>query len=403
MLKLGTNNIDKIYLGSTKIAKAYLGDTLVYQSTSTPQHDYSQDYLTFEALESGSFTLVLAKDHQSQPLQVTSVSYSIDNGNTWVTTQKNTTTAITINTPTVNIGDKVLWKGVATTYTYNAGSDYASTFSSTSRFNVSGNIMSLLHEDNFVGKTSFPNAAESNFQYLFSRCNKLVSAKNLILPVTTLTRSCYSYMFMNCTSLTKAPELPATITALSCYLSMFKNCTSLTELPRLPATHNLQKWCYAVMFAGCTSIVNVPLDYLPCTNLTVTSGLGQYQYSGMFRDCTSLVTPPNLPATTLIEYCYGDGYGSYGGMFQGCTSLEIAPELPATTLKQHCYGNMFNGCTKLKYIKAMFTTTPSNTYTLNWVNGVSSTGTFVKNSAATWSVTGTNGVPSGWTVQTASS
>ena len=39
----------------------------------------------------------------------------------------------------------------------------------------------------------------------------------------------------------------------------------------------------------------------------------------------------------------------------------------------------------------------------NWVSGVATTGTFVKNSAATWTTTGVNGVPSGWTIQTASS
>jgi hypothetical protein len=50
----------------------------------------------------------------------------------------------------------------------------------------------------------------------------------------------------------------------------------------------------------------------------------------------------------------------------------------------------------------MFTTTPSNTYTYYWVSGVAASGTFVKNSAAQWNVTGTNAVPSGWTVQTAS-
>ena len=33
---------------------------------------------------------------------------------------------------------------------------------------------------------------------------------------------------------------------------------------------------------------------------------------------------------------------------------------------------------------------------------VASTGTFVKNSAATWTTTGTNGVPSNWTIETAS-
>jgi hypothetical protein len=64
---------------------------------------------------------------------------------------------------------------------------------------------------------------------------------------------------------------------------------------------------------------------------------------------------------------------------------------------------MFNGCSNLNYIKAMFTTEPSTTYTNNWVNGVSASGTFVKNSTAQWNVTGVNGVPSGWTVETASS
>jgi hypothetical protein len=50
----------------------------------------------------------------------------------------------------------------------------------------------------------------------------------------------------------------------------------------------------------------------------------------------------------------------------------------------------------------MFTTTPSTSYTDNWVSGVSATGTFVKNSAAQWNVTGVYGVPNGWTVETAS-
>lgn len=48
----------------------------------------------------------------------------------------------------------------------------------------------------------------------------------------------------------------------------------------------------------------------------------------------------------------------------------------------------------------MFTTTPSNSYTINWVSGVKSTGTFVKNHAATWNVVGANGVPTNWTIIT---
>lgn len=115
----------------------------------------------------------------------------------------------------------------------------------------------------------------------------------------------------------------------------------------------------------------------------------------MFFGCTSLTTASKLPAKTLTSSCY-----DY--MFYGCTSLTTAPELPATTLVSNCYYEMFYGCTNLNYIKAMFTTTPSTSYTSNWVKGVSSTGTFVKNSAATWNVTGVNGIPSGWDVQTAS-
>jgi hypothetical protein len=89
-------------------------------------------------------------------------------------------------------------------------------------------------------------------------------------------------------------------------------------------------------------------------------------------------------------------------MFYGCTSLTTAPVLPATTLASSCYNGMFRGCTSLNYIKAMFTTEPSTNYTENWVNGVSATGTFVKNSTASWTTTGVNGIPTGWTVQTAS-
>ena len=87
-------------------------------------------------------------------------------------------------------------------------------------------------------------------------------------------------------------------------------------------------------------------------------------------------------------------------MFKGCTSLINAPVLPALTLNSGCYGSMFDGCSNLTYIKAMFTSMPSSD-TYNWVKGVSATGTFVKNSAATWDVTGNDGIPSGWTVQTA--
>ncbi|MBR1690570.1 MAG: exo-alpha-sialidase [Oscillibacter sp.] len=153
--------------------------------------------------------------------------------------------------------------------------------------------------------------------------------------------------------------LPATTLAPSCYNMMFQGCKSLREAPELPATT-----------------------------------LAPHCYGGMFFFCTSLVKAPDLPATTLAPSCYA-------GMFQGCESLTEAPALPADTLAEGCYNGMFSGCTNLAYIKALFTTTPGTTNTGDWVKGVKGTGTFVKSAAATWNVSGDNGVPTGWTVETA--
>ena len=164
---------------------------------------------------------------------------------------------------------------------------------------------------------------------------------------------------------------------------MFAGCRSLTTAPALPAT-TLANYCYYGMFDDCTSLATAP-------ELSATT-LANSCYSNMFKSCTSLTTAPMLPATTLADGCYGH-------MFNSCRSLTTAPELPATTLVSGCYAYMFYGCSNLNYIKAMFTTTPSTTYTYNWVSGVTSTGTFVKSPSATWTTTGVNGVPAGWTIE----
>ena len=150
-----------------------------------------------------------------------------------------------------------------------------------------------------------------------------------------------------------------------------------------------KNFAFYQLFYQNTKLVSAENLSLPATILA------NYCYYGMFKGCTSLTTAPVLPAIWLVRYCYNS-------MFQGCTSLTTAPVLPATMFDNSCYNSMFQGCSSLNYIKAMFTTTPSSTYTYNWVDGVSSSGTFVKNSAATWNVTGNNGIPSGWTVETAS-
>jgi hypothetical protein len=249
---------------------------------------------------------------------------------------------------------------------------------------------------------------------MFRGCTSLTAAPEL--PVTTLANGCYGGMFGGCASLTAAPELPATTLAERCYSSMFEGCTSLTTAPELPAT-TLADWCYYRMFQGCTNLTTAP--ELPATTLA------NYCYQYMFEGCTSLTAAPELPATTLAIYCYYNMFngctslttapelpattltnGCYDHMFAGCTSLTTAPELPATTLTNSCYQYMFYGCTILNYIKCLAIDISATSCTINWVNGVASSGTFVKkrtaeSASSNWE-RGVNGIPTGWTVENVS-
>jgi hypothetical protein len=87
-------------------------------------------------------------------------------------------------------------------------------------------------------------------------------------------------------------------------------------------------------------------------------------------------------------------------MFRGCTSLTTTPELPATTLANYCYYNMFYNCSNLNRITMLATDIISASGCLSyWVYGVASTGTFVKHVNMTSLPTGASGIPSGWTVE----
>lgn len=299
-------------------------------------HDYSKDYLTFDILSSGT---IKWKTKNASTTGLT-ISYSINDGD-W-TDITSSTEGASFN---VSEGDKVRFKGNNSAYcTVNQyGADYYSTFSgSTAQFNLYGNIMSLISGDSFENATTLE--SQHTFESLFRGTTALISAENLILPVTTLTYECYNSMFCACTSLTTAPKLPATILEYGCYDSMFANCPSLTMAPELPAT-TLAVRCYLGMFAGCDNLTTAP--ELPATTLANNC------YGEMFNGCTSLTTAPELPATILAEGCYNS-------MFSYCANLAIAPELPATTLASNCYWGMFNYCINLTVIPELSATTLAN-------------------------------------------
>ena len=382
-------------------------------------HYVDCSYLTFTALEEGTFTLTIGSGVSTSLLE--SVAYSIDEGETWTTASNQDDETVTLTTPTIRKGDRVLWKGVGTSMsvadTSTAQADRlasSSIFSSSGKFIAAGNVMSLLYGDDFKGETSFEDNSSSNLALLFYN-SKIVSADKMYLPATTATDNVYLRMFNGCSLLLAAPDfllmtladnccyamfngctslktlpndlLPATTMTANCYRIMFANCTSLKEIPNgfLPAT-TLANVCYRAMFQKCTSLTTVPSDLLPATTLANEC------YYGMFNGCTSLTTAPELPATTLAEICYDT-------MFNGCISLTTAPELPATTLVYGCYRNMFFGCYNLNSITCLATDISASECTFEWMKYVSSRGTFTKHISTDSWTRGISGIPSNWTVK----
>ena len=137
----------------------------------------------------------------------------------------------------------------------------------------------------------------------------------------------------------KAYKTVDTSNARFCLL--FQNCTVLTSAPDLPAT-TLAEYCYYSMFNSCSSLKVAPA--LPATTLAANC------YENMFICCSNLQEAPELPATNLTNSCYYS-------MFERCSSLKKAPALPAQTLESVCYTSMFNGCKNLSSVTML---APSN-------------------------------------------
>lgn len=306
------STISDAKIGNTQINQIYYGSQLIWPAGPIPPHDYSRDYLTFEFLENGYFRFTTYYDSSPAPstLMNRTIYYKINNGS-WTQIDSNTHTWVQINQ-----GDIVQFKGNNNSYALN--NYHYTTFESVSDYNVYGNVMSLIYDDNFIGQTSFP---DPTIQYIFG------------------------HLFY---------ELRNVNYAINGVLYPVKHKQNIENMI-LPATV-LVSSCYYYMFTGCEDII----------------------------------LPPELPATTLASNCYDN-------MFADCTALTTAPELPATTLPDVCYQNMFYGCSSLNYIKCLATDISANNCLYEWTDGVSSTGTFVKDANTTWP-TGSSGIPTNWTV-----
>lgn len=98
--------------------------------------------------------------------------------------------------------------------------DGIGTFIVSGDFNVSGNILDLIADNEL---------REFGFKNLFKNCTTLIDASELSLPKIT-NKSCYEGMFYGCTSLTTSPVLISKTLTEDCYKDMFYGCSSLNNI-----------------------------------------------------------------------------------------------------------------------------------------------------------------------------
>ena len=297
------------------------------------------NYLCLTALEDTTFTITIPSGMTTTDLSL--YRYSL-NGYDWETLENVDNTEVSITTPKIKMGRKIYLKGNGTCLGKSA--TVYSNVSSTGKFDVSGNIASLIYEDTFE---TFYSAPRVSFIFgNFFRNSKVVHAGKLILPVKQqyYTYNLYSNLFQDCTELIECA--PVTFaSASSTWLGAYKGCTSLEVPPVFTEGLTLGSTCFSEMFSGCISLRTAPV--LPYTTLSIGC------YNRMFDGCTSLTTAPELPAMNLANQCY-----AY--MFGGCKNLISPPNLPATTATDRCYCGMFIGCSNLKILPNISITTLAN-------------------------------------------
>lgn len=98
--------------------------------------------------------------------------------------------------------------------------DGIGTFVVSGDFNVSGNILDLIADNEL---------REFGFKNLFKNCTTLIDASELSLPKMT-NKSCYEGMFYGCTLLTTSPTLISKTLTEDCYKDMFYGCSSLNNI-----------------------------------------------------------------------------------------------------------------------------------------------------------------------------
>lgn len=180
----------------------------------------------------------------------------------------------------VNKGDVVQFFGDEATYGIN--DSYIGFSNSTSKFNLGGNIMSLVNSTGYATATSL--SGTYNFAQMF-RSAKVVHTDGLYLPATSSGQAAYVAMFYSCTSLLTAPfTISLSEFKPNVCEYMFLGCSNLIKGPTIIASQMVGSYCAEQMFANCSSLNQVTClaTSISGSNTTTNWMNGVQTTSGLF-------------------------------------------------------------------------------------------------------------------------
>ena len=154
----------------------------------------------------------------------------------------------------------------------------------------------------------------TDMSYMFSGCKSLESLPDISKWDMSNVKN-LSYMFDFCSSLISLPDISKWNLKNAEDLSyMFYNCSSLVQLPDISKWNIESVKNMSYMFYNCSSLVQLP--DISKWNLKNAEDL-----SYMFYNCSSLIKLPNISKWNL-KNVYG-----IGGIFDGCYSLVLVENL----------------------------------------------------------------------------
>lgn len=262
-IAIGATNINDIKLGTNQISKVYVGSVQVWSN--------APDYFWVENTSDTAGNILISKTNSGVSNTV-DVEYSTDKM-TWTSmgTIDSSTSQIYTAIPA---NSRMYLRATATAW----GTSSEGVKIGGKTHKVGGNIMSLLYGSSFDGtQTTLPNYA---FTKLFYGNTILTDASELVIPAAIINSGAFRSAFSGCTALTAAPDMTAAIRiATSGMEGMFYNCSALTTVPDLSNVINVMNQGMSGTFQNCTSLTSCDLSSM--------TSIGNNSLYYTFSGCTS--------------------------------------------------------------------------------------------------------------------